>query len=381
ASFNAEKFGRIFITGRSGSGKSHTVGVLIEEMIKKQIALMIIDRHGEYSSLKLMKGKKVPENDPFFQIEDPTSAFARYIVEFGDPELNPGVDLDLDYLLACKTKDLISMGQCTIINLRGLDLSAQKNITELILTRLYEASTKREIPPCFLFIDEAHEFAGKKKDSVMEKVRLIAQEGRKFGINLAVITQRPQALDVTLRAQAGTWFIHKLTDINDVKITCKSAEGISSGDDEEIQFLGVGESIITGEITPSAPLQVKIRERYTVHGGAGYNILDYVKGGKIHRTELIEQIKKGINLKELEKSKKINKRETKSLGELYSGLEELEIESKILSDKNQLLNSENAELKITVKKLQGKYDKEKKRAESAVAVAEKAVKELKKHGN
>ena len=84
-----------------------------------------------------------------------------------------------------------------------------------------------------------------------------------------VMTQKPQALDTTIRAQAGTWIIHKLTDINDVKITIGSAEGLSADSDEEIQSLNPGEAIIVGDLAQLAPLRVKVRKRYTVHGGAG----------------------------------------------------------------------------------------------------------------
>ncbi|MEM2724946.1 MAG: DUF87 domain-containing protein, partial [Candidatus Nezhaarchaeales archaeon] len=49
-----KKLGRIFIVGKPGSGKSYTAGVFIEELLKKGIPLLIIDIHGEYSSLKVM---------------------------------------------------------------------------------------------------------------------------------------------------------------------------------------------------------------------------------------------------------------------------------------------------------------------------------------
>ena len=48
-----KNFGRIFITGKSGSGKSYTMGVLCEEFMRKGIPVVILDRHGEYGSLKV----------------------------------------------------------------------------------------------------------------------------------------------------------------------------------------------------------------------------------------------------------------------------------------------------------------------------------------
>ncbi|KKL11493.1 hypothetical protein LCGC14_2545260, partial [marine sediment metagenome] len=48
-----KNFGRIFITGKSGSGKSYTMSVLCEEFLLKGIPVVILDRHGEYGSLKV----------------------------------------------------------------------------------------------------------------------------------------------------------------------------------------------------------------------------------------------------------------------------------------------------------------------------------------
>ncbi|MBD3350444.1 MAG: DUF87 domain-containing protein [Candidatus Lokiarchaeota archaeon] len=386
ATFTIDKLGRLFVTGRSGSGKSHTVGVIVEELIKKQIPIVIIDRHGEYSSLKVIKDDiDLPDCD-FFNIEEPKHAFSQYIVEFGEENMNPGVDLGLDYLYASQPQDLVAKGQCTIINLRGLSLETQRETVDWLLNKLYKASTKREISPFFLFIDEAHELAGKRQTEVADTVRLIAQEGRKFGMNLVVITQRPQALNVTLRAQAGTWIIHKLTDVNDVKITCKSAEGLSSKEDDElIQMLDVGEAIIVGEISPKSPVQVKIRQRYTVHGGAGYNILDYVKKDEdLHKSEMIKHLKNRIGKEDLERIKTakglgINPEELpKDYVKLKEKVEQLEMQKAQADTEIEDLKEQNSDLKAELKAWKIDFKQEKKRADDAVKVAEKLLKEIKK---
>jgi hypothetical protein len=43
-----KNFGRIFITGKSGSGKSCTMGVLCEEFFKKGVPVVILDRQSSY---------------------------------------------------------------------------------------------------------------------------------------------------------------------------------------------------------------------------------------------------------------------------------------------------------------------------------------------
>ena len=289
---NVEKLGRVFITGKSGSGKSYTVGVLIEELLKKRIPLIIIDRHGEYSSLKVLDENNIPETETYFTKSDPESSYRRNIIEFANMSINPQADLDLKYLAAIDLKELILPGHCITVNLKGEDIPIQEKIMEQFLARVYKASTMTAIPPHFIFLDEAHLFAGKKSTNLVETIKLIAQEGRKFGCNLVVITQKPQALDTTIRAQAGTWIIHKLTDVNDIRITTSSAEGLNSRDEDEIQNLMPGEAIITGDITPYCPIQVKVRKRYTIHGGAGLNILDLIDEEEIlHRSNLLDQFR------------------------------------------------------------------------------------------
>ncbi|MCX6694856.1 MAG: ATP-binding protein, partial [Candidatus Altiarchaeota archaeon] len=42
----------VSVLAKTGAGKSYTVGVLLEELLKSNIAIVIIDPHGEYASLK-----------------------------------------------------------------------------------------------------------------------------------------------------------------------------------------------------------------------------------------------------------------------------------------------------------------------------------------
>jgi hypothetical protein len=259
-------FGRVFITGRSGSGKSYTMGVLCEEFMRKGIPLVILDRHGEYGSLKIKSDDKGGGE----------SEFIDNIIEFSDLSINKGADVDIEYLFSLSEKDIVAPNLCTIINMRGLSLEAQETLAGRLLKKLYKASTSRKIPPFYLFLDEAHLFAGKKSTETCETVKLFSQEGRKFGANLVLGTQRPQLLDTTIRAQSGTWVVHCLSDVNDVNITIRSSEDLSKEHTNDISGLDRGEGIISGEAVSGIPLFVKVRKRTTQHGGIGFNALDYL---------------------------------------------------------------------------------------------------------
>lgn len=260
--------GRIFIVGKPGSGKSYTVGVIIEEFLKKGVPVVVIDPHGEYSSLKIPGSPSDSEIKP--------RSYVDQVLEFGDPQINPGVDLGLDALKAADPEDLVVPGQCTIINLRGIVEERQVEIVSEVLDKLFQASITRKVKPFYCFMDEAHRFAGKERRSTTEFVKRFAQEGRKFGANLVVVTQRPQLLDTTVRGLVGTWIIHRVTDPNDLRIVLESG-GLGKKWEEIIQWLDKGEAVITGEVVEKVPILVKIRARETMHGAPGFNPLDFAE--------------------------------------------------------------------------------------------------------
>lgn len=305
-----KNFGRIFITGKSGSGKSYTMGVLCEEFLEKGIPVVIIDRHGEYGSLKVAS-EDIAEKPPSLQAKlcpwcgeeiavgsekcehcgksleseiagavktkDPeASEFVDQIIEYTNLKINKSGDVDIEYLFSLNPSDIVAPKLCSVINLNGLDLEVQENIASKLLKKLYQASTSRLIPPFYLFLDEAHLFAGKKQTEACEVVKLFAQEGRKFGANIVIGTQRPQLLDTTIRAQAGTWVVHNLSDVRDIGITISSAEDLSKENKDDISGLEKGEAIICGEAVKGIPLFVKVRKRRTKHGGIGFNPLDFL---------------------------------------------------------------------------------------------------------
>lgn len=308
-----KNFGRIFITGKSGSGKSYTMGVLCEEFMKKGIPVVILDRHGEYGSLKVISediekdkpasfdvksgfcpwcGEEIPKDlkkckhcgksleseiSEISKTKDPdASEFVDSIIEYADLKMNKSADVDIEYLFSLESTDIVAPNLCSIVSMRGLDLEVQEVVAGKLLKKLYQASTNREIPPFYLFFDEAHLFAGKKQTETCEVVKLFAQEGRKFGANIVIGTQRPQLLDVTIRAQSGTWVVHNLSDVRDIGITIQSAEDLSKENSSDIAGLDKGEAIICGEAVVGIPLFVKVRKRRTKHGGVGFNPLDFL---------------------------------------------------------------------------------------------------------
>lgn len=333
-----KNFGRIFITGKSGSGKSYTMGVLCEEFLKKGVPVVILDRHGEYGSLKVAS-EDTGEGE---------SEFVDKIIEFSDLKKNKGGDIDIEYLFSLSAADIVAPNLCTIVNLNGLALEVQETIAGKLLKKLYEASTTRKIPPFYLFLDEAHLFAGKKQTETCEVVKLFAQEGRKFGANIVIGTQRPQLLDTTIRAQAGTWVVHNLSDIRDIGITVSSAEDLSNENKSDISGLDKGEAIICGEAVKGIPLFVKIRSRRTRHGGVSFNPLDFLSGSTVDELQKRkERILGGKSADELEIGKSMYQEmmEPKKAADYLDEIAALKVRIQDLEDEVGRLKQKVADVK------------------------------------
>ncbi|MBU0666358.1 MAG: ATP-binding protein, partial [Nanoarchaeota archaeon] len=186
-------------------------------------------------------------------------------------------------------KELIRSGVCSIINVKGMPPDIQEIITYKLCKDLFELRKKNEIPPFFMILEEAHNFCpersfGEKKSSKI--LRTIASEGRKFGLGLCVISQRPARVDKSVLSQCSTQLIMKVTNPNDLKAISNSVEGINADSEKEIQNLPIGSALVSGIV--DIPLFVNIRTRMSKHGGDAVDILDEQK-------DVLEEIKEFEN--------------------------------------------------------------------------------------
>jgi DNA helicase HerA-like ATPase len=108
--------------------------------------------------------------------------------------------------------------------------------------------------PMFLVCEEAHVYIPRESTSQFEGSRKsmerIAKEGRKYGVGLAVVSQRPHEVSETVLAQCGTFVCLRITNPDDqgyVRRLVPESEGdlvtVLAG-------LGRGEALVLGEAVP-----------------------------------------------------------------------------------------------------------------------------------
>lgn len=203
------------------------------------------------------------------------------VIEANAEPSSAGLLTELEYLneidvfaeQGTKIDELIQKGKTTIINLRGTPQDIQELIVNRIGNALFELRKVDKIPPMMLVVEEAHNFCPQQGMAISSKVfRTIASEGRKFGLGLMVITQRPAKVDKNVLSQCNTQIILKVNNPNDLKAIASSIEGLTDGMEEEIQRLPIGTAIVTGGGV-SMPLFVEIRPRESKHGGESIEVV------------------------------------------------------------------------------------------------------------
>ncbi|WP_297536201.1 ATP-binding protein [Thermococcus sp.] len=233
-----------------------------------------IDHRGRPVVRKL----KANDRDSLIRVSDYINEFLRDFEEFIGPsdilsELKPGF-ANVINLSGMEEEQMIALASFL---LRGImktrvEYVKAKNISDRDemrrIAEQYPALTK----PLLVIVEEAHIFAPRNESNPASKwLSKIAREGRKFGIGLGIVSQRPKKLDDDILSQTNTKIILRLVEPNDQRYVQQASEQISEDLLSDIASLGVGEAVIVGyAITIPAMVKIYSFERdFKGHYGGG----------------------------------------------------------------------------------------------------------------
>jgi DNA helicase HerA-like ATPase len=324
------------ILASTGSGKSYTASVLIEEMMQpdSRAAMLIVDPHGEYGSLKEMEeddrfseGEYSPEvdiktpddikiriselslSDLFSVVDDPSDA-QEHVLSEGWSALKNDSDIDFEYVTLEQIKsrchdvadndstanalewrldkaldrdlfdpnkhlslsELLEPGKCTVLQLDTMALREQQMLLSVLFRRINRERVKHEKGgdseldfPVFSLLEEGHRFAPADGDArSLGVLSTILSEGRKFGIGIGIISQRPSKIDDDVLSQCKTQIIMQIQNPLDQDAVKKGVEDVGEDLLSELPGLTPGQAIIAGD-SVNTPFPARIRERYTTH--------------------------------------------------------------------------------------------------------------------
>ena len=168
------------------------------------------------------------------------------------PQPNGTVEEDLDRLLASWLGDEKPV---TILDLSGASPAIQSELVGTLLRLVYDALFwARNLPeggrerPLLVVLEEAHTYlGGDRRGSASSAIQRIAKEGRKYGIGIMLVSQRPSEIDSTILSQCGTMFALRLTNDADRNHVRTSASDGLEGIFAMLPVLRTGEAIVVGE--------------------------------------------------------------------------------------------------------------------------------------
>ncbi|WP_243679539.1 ATP-binding protein [Vulcanisaeta souniana] len=164
-------------------------------------------------------------------------------------------------------KELMEYG-IHVLDLSGLDLIDQQALVALVLNKVFTTSATRRNKPVFIVVEEAHNYAPSVGSSLSTSTLVkIAREGRKFGVGLCIISQRPSKVHPDVLSQCLTQVFKRIINPPiDLKYVRNIVEFISDEDLWEVRVLNEDDALVTGLAVPM-PLPIKVRDRLTEHGG------------------------------------------------------------------------------------------------------------------
>jgi uncharacterized protein len=113
--------------------------------------------------------------------------------------------------------------------------------------------------PLLIVLEEAHLYLPEgTKSAAHRTVTRIAKEGRKYGVGLLVVTQRPSEIDHTVLSQCGTLVSLRLTNAGDRSVVAGAMPDDLAGLSSMLPALRTGEALAVGEAVP-IPTRIRIR--------------------------------------------------------------------------------------------------------------------------
>ena len=175
--------------------------------------------------------------------------------------------------------EVLQPGQCTVLQLNEIDERDQQVIVATLLRRInqarmdtekgkVQAGDERFLPyPVFILLEEAHHFAPHDGEAITTGIlKQVLAEGRKFGIGVGLISQRPGKLDADVLSQCLTQCIMRIVNEVDQKSVATAVEGVGRDLLQNLPALSKGQAISAGSAI-NTPVICRVRERITPHGG------------------------------------------------------------------------------------------------------------------
>lgn len=193
---------------------------------------------------------------------DPRLSFLLKNFTASDPDLAAVIEQFVGGGLAEERKDI------RIIDISGLPNEVAGPLAAVIARLLFQYKVwqtreERERDPVLLVCEEAHRYVPNhgqaEYETAQTAVRRLAREGRKYGLGLMLVSQRPADVESTVLSQCNSWIILRLTNSADQEHVGRFLPDSLAGLTKLLPSLVRREAVFVGEAA-AIPARIKIRE-------------------------------------------------------------------------------------------------------------------------
>lgn len=328
-------FGRhTFLCGQSGSGKTYSLGVLLEQLLMKtSLRVVVLDPNSDYVRLGEPRADASAEaveryaaaagsvtvrthteddSTPIrVRLRDLSPAHQAALLRL-DPVADRGEYAELLDLvddenvrsledLAASSADALKLrarslgvdqwgiwpgrdggslveelegadaARCLVVDLGSLPTREEQSVAAgVVLERLWRRRAQRE--PVAIVIDEAHNVCPAEPGDQLTALATddairIAAEGRKFGLYLIVVTQRPQKVHENVLSQCDNLVLMRMNSAADLAHVARVFSFAPPGLIDRATTFAQGEALVAGKIS-SHPALIRFGSRISQEGGA-----------------------------------------------------------------------------------------------------------------
>lgn len=331
---DAGGFGRhSFLCGQSGSGKTYSLGVLLEHLLMEtSLRVLVLDPNSDYVRLSdaradadpgaaaryadsagkilvrrngegvdrlalrvrdltpqhraaLMRLDPIADRDEYAQMEaaaeagTPESLYSLLEQEDSQRLVRRALNLGIDKYGLWSQNDDVSIvddlvdgdARCLVADLGSLATQEERSLVAgALLERLWRRRNDRQ--PIAIVIDEAHNVCPAVPGDALtalatEDAIRIAGEGRKFGLYLIVVSQRPQKVHENVLSQCHNLVLMRMNSVADLGYLTEVFSFVPPGLIERATTFRQGEALVAGGIA-SHPALIRFGSRITEEGGA-----------------------------------------------------------------------------------------------------------------
>jgi uncharacterized protein len=133
----------------------------------------------------------------------------------------------------------------------------------LFSLKVWQTVSEREATPVLLVCEEAHRYVpnsgAAQYEAAQEAIRRIAKEGRKYGIGLMLVSQRPSEVEATVLSQCNSWVVLRITNETDREHVRGMLPDSMAGLTKMLSSLRRQEAIFVGQAA-MLPSRIMIRD-------------------------------------------------------------------------------------------------------------------------